>query len=200
MPVALAAGPAASRPVEAPKLKRWTREELRAFVAAGFHELERYELFDGKLYDKMGKNRPHVYGVYALTEWLRGLFPGRVLQESPIDLRPQDNATYRPEPDVVVLKQNVRVYKERDPEPGDLELVVEVADSSLEFDREEKAPKYAQAGIVEYWVLDVNNRRMIVHRDPGPEGYRTVLAYAAEEAVAPLAAPEHGTTAAALLQ
>ena len=65
-----------------------------------------------------------------------------------------------------------------------------MADSTLGFDLTTKAALYARAGIVEYWVLDVAGRRMIVHRDPQAGGYASVVAYGVEEGVAPLAAPE----------
>jgi len=68
--------------------------------------------------------------------------------------------------------------------------VVEVSDSSLGFDLTTKAALYARAGIVEYWVLDVAGRRLIVHRDPRAGRYISVAAYGEEESVAPLAALE----------
>ena len=68
-------------------------------------------------------------------------------------------------------------------------MVVEVADTTISFDLATKSRLYARAGIIEYWVLDINKRRMIVHRDPREGRYHSVVAYGAEESVAPLAAP-----------
>jgi len=65
-----------------------------------------------------------------------------------------------------------------------------VADSRLGFDLSTKAALYARAGILEYWVLDVNARRLIVDRDPQAGRYVSVAAYGEEESVAPLAAPD----------
>ena len=70
-------------------------------------------------------------------------------------------------------------------------LVVEVSDSTLRFDLTVKAALYARAGIVEYWVLDVSGRRLIVHREPTPGGYRSVVAYSEFESIAPLASPQN---------
>ena len=120
-------------------------------------------------------------------------------REAPINLRPLDNTTYRPEPDAAVLRQPVRTFLSRDPDPAEIALLVEVADTTLAFDLGEKALKYAQAGITEYWVLDIINRRLIVHREPGAERYGSVLAFAEHEPVAPLAAPDHIITATAFL-
>jgi Uma2 family endonuclease len=67
---------------------------------------------------------------------------------------------------------------------------VEIADTTLGFDLKTKGRLYARAGIVEYWVLDLAGRRMIVHRDPHNGEYQSVAAYAEDEIVAPLAAPD----------
>jgi Uma2 family endonuclease len=67
---------------------------------------------------------------------------------------------------------------------------VEVSDTSLAFDRTTKASLYSRAGFVEYWVLDVNARRLIVHREPMPDGYRSIVAFGESEKVAPLASPD----------
>jgi len=79
---------------------------------------------------------------------------------------------------------------QENPGPEDLRLVIEVADTTLGFDLTTKAALYARAGIVEYWVLDMAGRRMIVHREPQGARYASVAAYSSEESVAPLAAPE----------
>ena len=62
-------------------------------------------------------------------------------------------------------------YADRHPEAGDVLLVVEVADSSLRYDRSEKVPRYARAGIPETWLVDVEAGTVTVHTHPGPEGY-----------------------------
>ena len=113
-----------------------------------------------------------------------------VLQEAPIDVAPEDNPSSEPGPDLSVLKREMSHFLRTNPQPSDLHLVIEVADSTLGFDMRTKAGLYARAGIVEYWVLDVGGRRMIVHRDPQAGRYASVDAYAAEETVAPLAAPD----------
>jgi Uma2 family endonuclease len=110
--------------------------------------------------------------------------------EAPIDVAPEDNPTNEPEPDVIVLKRELSHYLTGNPCPEDLRLVVEVADTSLNFDLTIKAALYARAGIIEYWVLDVTGRRLIVHRDSKAGGYASIIAYGEHESVAPLAAPE----------
>jgi len=66
---------------------------------------------------------------------------------------------------------------------------VEVSDTSLGFDLTKKAVLYARAGIIEYWVIDVTARRLVVHREPAGSRYLSMTAYAEHETVAPLALP-----------
>ncbi|MGO9254759.1 MAG: Uma2 family endonuclease [Bryobacteraceae bacterium] len=169
--------------------KRWTRAECEQ-VSELLPE-QHLELVEGKLIDKMGKNWRHVSSLVVLQAWLVGIFGLlRVVPEPSIDVAPQDNPTSEPEPDLIVTKQDLQYYIDKGrPGPEDLQLVVEIADSSLRFDLTTKAALYARARIADYWVLDVAGRRMIVHRDPQAEGYRTVTVFGAEDSVAPLAAP-----------
>ncbi len=168
-----------------PTPQRWTREDC-----ARLADSERFELIEGVLIPKVSKNFPHFRAVAWLMERLRALFPGqlRVLQEAPIDVRPEDNPTSDPEPDIVVLATSLDDLGRR-PRAEDLLLVVEVSDSTLELDLSVKCRLYARAAIPEYWVADIKGRRIVVHRDPVGGTYRSVVAYSADEVVAPLAAP-----------
>jgi Uma2 family endonuclease len=174
-----------------PRRKLWIRTEYEDLYKAGLLDDQRLELVEGELIDKMGKNRPHVSGVALLLHWLMAVFGARlVLQESPINVAPEDNPTNEPEPDLVVLSRDLSAFASDNPGPQDLRLVVEVANTTLAFDLKIKAGLYARAGIVEYWVLDTASRRMIVHRDPREGAYSSVAAYTAEETLTPLAAPQ----------
>jgi len=172
-----------------PRRKRWTRAECAPLEAAGVFDQERVELIEGELISKMGAKRPHVNGLTLLREWLTEVFGGRFVNtEASIDVTPEDNPTNEPQPDLIVLTKPTTAFQ-RNPQPQDLLLVVEVADTSLSFDRTTKAALYARAGIVDYWVLDTANRRMLVHREPNGGRYQVVVAYTDSESVAPLSAP-----------
>jgi len=187
MPVAVTELPARLDPPR----KLWTRPEYDALSSSGLLDHQKLELIEGELIDKMGKKGPHVTSVALLLEWLMGVFGARhVLQAAPIDVAPEDNPTNEPEPDLIVLTRNLSHFTHERPRPQDLQLAVEVAVSTLGFDLATKAALYARAGIVEYWVLDIDGRRMIVHRDPQAGRYASVAAYSANESVAPLAAPD----------
>jgi Uma2 family endonuclease len=174
-----------------PPHKLWTREECAAMERAGLLDLERYELIRGDLVLKMGKNYPHMLSALLLVTWLQRVFgPLHVIQKPSIDVHPEDNPTSDPEPDAVVLSRSVRELS-APPRPDDLNLVAEVSSTTLAFDLTVKARLYARAGIAEYWTIDVQGRRLIVHRRPEGGKYLVVAAYSEDEQVATLAAPGH---------
>ena len=159
--------------------------------SAGVLDQRHYELVEGELIDKMGKNRPHVNSLVLMLAWLQQVFGvACVNPEAPIDVAASDNAINEPEPDIIVLNRGLSNFLAGNPRPEDLRLVVEISDSTLHFDTTSKAALYARAGIVEYWVLDVTGRRLIVHRNPVGGKYEAVVVYSDNEMVSPLAAPE----------
>jgi Uma2 family endonuclease len=177
-----------SAAVTDPPRKRWTRAECVALEASGLWDRERLELVHGDLISKMGKKRPHVNAVVAVQAWLVRTFGEQFVNpEAPIDVAPEDNPTNEPEPELVVLARPSRQYQDANPRSSDLRLVIEISDSTLGFDLTTKAELYARAGILEYWVVDVAARRLIVHRDPREGLYRLVTAYGEKESVTPLA-------------
>jgi len=188
MPTLLAPNPV-SLPQPAPRRKTWTREELAPLELSGVFKDERLELVEGELISKMGKNRPHVTAVISMLYWLAECF-GKSLAEAegPIDVSPEDNPSSEPVPDVLVLRRDRSTFTSN-PKPEDVSLLVEVADSTLSYDLDVKAPLYARAGIVEYWVLDLHGRRLIVHREPTDGQYASVVSYSEHETLAPLSAP-----------
>ncbi len=189
MPVALTSLPEPPIPLIPPR-KRWTREEFAMMTSAGV-DTEKLELIDAELIVKMPKYRPHVALLKKMQVWLEGAFgQDRVNSEAPIDVALADNPTNQPQPDLIVFKRAGGAFEFSVPQPAELALVVEVSDTTLRFDLKVKANLYARAGIADYWVLDINGRRLIVHRDPTPAGYGSVVAYGESEKVSPLAAPD----------
>ena len=192
-----------SAALQNPPRKRWTRAECDRLEAAGIFDQQRVELIEGELIVKMSKNRPHVNTAALLTAWLIQIFGGlRVNAEAPIDVAPQDNPTNEPVPDLIVLTREYTAsgFQSVSPQPRDLDLVVEIADTSLAFDLTVKAALYARAGIADYWVLDVPGRRLIVHRDPQGDRYSSVTTYAEREGLALLAAPDSSLQVRAVFQ
>jgi Uma2 family endonuclease len=172
--------------------KQWTRTEYAAFEATGLWVMQsdKLELVGGDLLRKMPKNRPHTYALTVMLAWAFHVFGHQFVNpETPIGVAPEDTPTNRPEPDIIVLSTPSREIVDRDPLPGELRLVVEIADTSVGFDLTTKADLYARAGIAECWVADIPARRLIVHRDAMNGLYQSVALYSEKEIVSPLAAP-----------
>ena len=174
-----------------PRRKTWTREEVAALAKSGELNVERLELVEGELIDKMGKNRPHIIVQHQIAKILNDVFGiDRVSMESTLEVAYSDRRSNEPVPDLLVTHRDVQFYKNT-PLPEDASLLVEVSDTTLRYDLTTKAKLYARAGIIEYWVADLNTRTLIIHRQPEQGRYTSVTAYSAEESVSPLAAPEH---------
>jgi len=172
--------------------RRWTVKEYDRMVAAGvFHPEERLELLQGEIIPMTPQGSGHAAGVRLLEEALRKVFTAGfdVRTQMPLALEPDSE----PEPDVAVVVGAPRDY--RNDHPRRAVLVAEVADGTLPYDRERKALIYAQAGIQEYWILNLVDRCLEIHRDPSPvgsaaSGYRSICVAQATETVSPLARPD----------
>lgn len=180
-----------------PRRKRWTRDEVRFIQKSGLLDDGQYELIEGELLQKMPKNEPHVFSTARTRSWAEGVFGGLfVRSQDPIALDEHNE----PEPDVVVLSKGMREYLTLGTPPvDDVRLLVEVSDSTLEYDLTPKATLYARAGVAEYWVLDLPNRRLHVHLDPSEAGYGRVTTLAESQTIAPLANPDATVLVSALL-
>ncbi|MGH9719998.1 MAG: Uma2 family endonuclease [Bryobacteraceae bacterium] len=188
MPTVVTGRPYRPVPTEPPR-KRWTRSECVTLEASGLWDQQHLGLVDGELISKMGKKRPYVTTLTFVQALLVEIFGERVNPEAPIDVAPEDNPANEPEPGLIVLAKPHWEYRNANPQPADLRLVVEISDSTLGFDLTAKAELYARAGITEYWVVDVAARRLNVHRDPHSGTCQLITAYSDQEAVRPLASP-----------
>lgn len=170
--------------------KLWTREECLILESTGLIDPGKYELIEGELNKKMSKNTPHVVTLMFLGAWLRAVFGEfRVMTEAPLDVAAADNPMNAPEPDLIVRKEPVTIETSSETQAHEVALVIEIADTTLLFDLNVKAPLYARAGIEEYWVCDINGRQIIAHREPVEGSYRSVTNCGAGSSVSPLAAP-----------
>lgn len=126
-------------------------------------ENDRVELLDGWILEVSPIGPPHATCVALVVAGLReALSTGwHVWQQSPITLRMSE-----PEPDILIARGHIRDYVTRHPSGSDIALVVEVADSSLEFDRNLKRLLYAAAGIPEYWIVNLIDRKLETYRNP----------------------------------
>jgi Uma2 family endonuclease len=184
--------------------RRWTREEFHRAAALGlFGPGERLELVAGEIYQKLTQNPPHAIGIGKTARALETVFGAgfNIRQQLPIVLATDSE----PEPDLLVVRGEPDDYVEH-PTPADVLLLVEVSDSTLRFDQGRKAATYAEAGIADYWLLNLIDRRLEVHRKPiedteAPFGFRyqLVLLITEGETIASLAMPETQIAVADLL-
>ena len=147
-------------------MKRWKRVEYERLVDRGvFEPGDRIELIDGLLLVSEPQSSPHYTAIQLVERVLSRAFGEgwTVRTQAPIAL----DDTSEPEPDVAVVRGGVRDFAAA--HPADPVLVVEVAVSSLAFDREHKASLYARAGRPEYWIVNLIDRVLEVRRDPAPE-------------------------------
>ena len=166
--------------------RRFTVEEYLRMAAAGIlTEDDRVELIDGQIVTMSPIGDRHVEAVNRCTEAFAAVVVARrarLSTQNPLRLDGYND----PQPDVAVVRPGVLGA----PRSGDVLLVIEVAESSLTYDRRTKLPLYARAGIGETWLLDLEGDALEVHREPGPDGYALVRRCRRGVRVAPVALPD----------
>jgi Uma2 family endonuclease len=130
----------------------------------------RTELLDGRIYEMSPIGKRHGACVDRLTDLFKSLYSKDkvgVRCQNPI-VKPNNS---EPVPDISLVKAREDYYRESLPTPRDVFLLVEVSDSTIDDDNEEKAKLYAKAGITELWIIDLGGDRLLVKRDPTSSGY-----------------------------
>ncbi len=184
----LTAPPDLALTLEPNRLKRLTVQDYNRMSELGILDPdERTELIAGQIVLMVAKGTPHVTSLHLLANNLRDQLENIALvrTQDPIHL---DNYS-EPEPDVIIAQGTVLDYADHHPHPNEIYLVVEVADSTLKQDCEIKDKLYAQAGIAEYWVVDLKNRQLHIFRNPTPTGYTSHLILSEPSEISPLAFP-----------
>jgi Uma2 family endonuclease len=170
--------------------RRFTREEYHRMAEVGILKpWDRIELIRGEIVEKVTQGRRHRAFVDNLTQLLIAALRGRAIvsAQGPVVLTDDTE----PEPDVQILRRRAIPYKEREAYAEDVLLLVEVAQTSLAYDRTTKLGLYAAAGIPEYWIVDCATESIEVYREPRPDGYRDGTRMAGPGAtVRPLAFPD----------
>lgn len=150
----------------------FTVHDYYGIAAAGVLKHDsRVELISGQILDMSPIGTPHFGMVNRLTRLLSDLISrhnGLISVQNPVRL----DDWSEPQPDIAVLQPRDDFYETRVITPSDVLLLIEVADTSLLFDRRTKAPLYAQAGIREYWIVNLVDRVMELHRQPSHGSYQ----------------------------
>ena len=149
----------------------------------------RIELIDGDLIDMAPIGQLHAGAVNGLNEALVLACAGRAIVSPQNSVRLDRRS--EPQPDIAILKRRPDFYRTGEPpSPADVLLLIEVADTSLDFDRAIKLPLYARAGIGELWIVDVNRRVLHAYRTPSADGYAHTTAHLPAEQIALSLAPD----------
>lgn len=148
----------------------------------------RVELLDGKIIDMSPIGPFHGGVVGRLTRLFSKLSKDRWLVWPQNPLRLDDHS--EPEPDVMLLKPAADDYTLRHPQPADVFLLVEVSDSTLELDQVEKIPAYGRAGVIEVWIVNLQNTTIEVYREPHFNGYTSKTTLHAGDQAKPQAFPD----------
>lgn len=190
-----------SPPPLVPGPHRWIVDEFHRVKESGVWEGRKILLIDGELIEMPAAKPPHDIALLLADYLFKALFAqGHVVR---IQMGMVFNINTDPIPDLAVVPGDPRTMIAT---PGTAELVLEVSDSSLDYDTNEKASLYAAAGIADYWVIDVIGRRVLVHRSPAPDasrkyghGYASVSVLVPGQSFAPLAAPQSPVAVADLM-
>ena len=166
-----------------------TTADYHSMIEAGILGPEdRVELLAGEIYEASSVGSPHAACVMRLTRWFSSRIGerGLVNVQNPIEL----SSLSEPEPDLTLLVPRRSFYADRHPRPDEVLLLIEVAATSYDFDRDLKLPLYAEAGIREVWLIALDHRVVEVHREPGEGSYRQTERLQAGDTVTPIAFPD----------
>lgn len=175
-----------------PRVHRWTRDEYYKMSDLGLFGHKRVELIEGQVIEMSPMGSIHATTVALVARAIEPVFGAGhfVRWQMPLAI----NDISEPEPDVAIIVGDIRDYLQEHPTRA--ALIIEVADSSLTYDREHKGSLYAKAGIADYWIVNLIDRQLEVYRDPVRDAktlsgwrYATQIILKAGDGVSPLARP-----------
>jgi Uma2 family endonuclease len=169
----------------------------RLFTVSDYHRMtemgvlrqgEPVELIRGEIVQTLAIGQAHASCVARLNHLLFERLKGRAAlwPRGPVMILPSSE----PQPDLVLLVWRDDLYKGGLPGPQHVALLIEVADASLRYDRHVKGPLYADAGVRDYWIVDVEGQAVEIYREPGPRGFQHTERVAGGSPLVPLAFPD----------
>jgi len=176
-----------------PQVHLWTRDEYYKMAEVGLFEGKAVELIEGQVIEMSPMGSRHATAITLIARVLERAFGEGYFIRWQMPLAIDEKS--EPEPDVAVVAGHVRDYK--DAHPTTAALIVEVAETSLEYDRTIKGSLYAKAGIADYWIVNLNDRQLEVYRTPvanavypGSFGYADKVILTTAASVSPLVAQQ----------
>jgi len=185
-----------------PQLHLWNRYEYYLMAEMGMFTRKHVELIEGQVIEMSPQGTQHITSVTLVGDLFRRVFVSGffVRIQGPLNLGEHSE----PEPDVAVVSGSIRDYNQAHPTTA--VLVVEISDTSLNYDRTHKARLYAKAGIAEYWIVNLISRQLEVYRDIISDeaqlfgfGYRSIMFFTETDFVTPLVMPNVSIAVADLL-
>jgi len=172
------------QPIDLEAMPHWrcSSDRYLELIASGtLGPSDKVELINGMITAMSPAGPEHDYTIMQLTELLMPVIPTyHLLIQSTINLG--EGQIF--DPDLAVIKRRGGdAYKRKHAGPEDILLIIEAAASSMKRDAQVKMPIYASAGIPEYWIADIANRSLIVHREPSGDQYESVTTYQGDTAV-----------------
>ena len=155
-------------------LAKWSIQDYHQMISAGILSDRHVELLEGEIIKKSPEKSWHRKITDSIAEYLREKFRGmaKIYEAHPVTLTNSE-----PEPDIAVVKMPASLYDSRHPYPEEIYLLIEVSDTTLEKDLEKKRFVYARAGILEYWVVNVEAKQLIVFQQPSTDNYQVQKTY-----------------------
>lgn len=150
-------------------LAKWTVQDYHRLIDSGFLDQRRVELIAGEIIEMPLEGPLHAFVTEGFAKYLQTLLQELALvrEAHPITLTDSE-----PEPDLAICKLPRQQYKTRHPQASEIFWLIEISQSTLDYDLSEKKQVYAKAGIQEYWVVDVNKLQVYVFRQPFGHDYQ----------------------------
>lgn len=180
-----------SRAVDQPQRRRFTRAEYHQMADLGMFEGQRVELIDGEVIYMAAQRDLHAFALRLIDHALRSALGAEYVYYVQMPMVIGDS---EPEPDFAVARSELRKASRH---PRTAALVIEVTDTSLEYDRTDKASLYASAGIEDYWVINLVEMVVEVHRKPTRDraasfkhSYASTTVFRKGQTISPLTSPK----------
>lgn len=166
---------------------KWSLQDYHQMIETGLLDERKVELVNGEIIEMSPEGAPHSSYCGEIAEYLRRILGDRakVREAHPITLVTNSE----PEPDIAIVRNRSTLYRDRHPHPEDIFWLIEIANSTLAKDLGTKKDLYGNAGIAEYWVLNLQTTKLIVFRDLGKSGYQSETSLTTG-IISPLAFPD----------
>ncbi|HHP7231306.1 MAG TPA: Uma2 family endonuclease [Xenococcaceae cyanobacterium] len=168
-------------------LAKWTLEEYHRMIEMGLLDNRRVELLKGKIVEMPPEGKAHAYYSSEAEEYLRRVLPDRATIRAAKPITLPDNS--EPEPDIAIVQRLGKEYLSHHPYPENIFWLIEYASSSLLKDLTTKLQIYAEVGIVEYWVVNLKKKQLVVFREPQDSEYAFKSTFS-DGTVNPIAFPD----------